>query len=170
MCCNKEEDRQKEGKTFNTMKTLLNTYTFLLSLLWLAACQSGPEPIAYGTDNCQHCKMTISDNRYGAELVTQKGKVYKFDSIECMAGFLNENEAGTSAKTLLVTDYTTPGQLLEVNQAVFLQSEQMPSPMGMYLTAFSNNETASQFAAEKAGKLLTWEATQKLCASHENAH
>lgn len=148
----------------------MKTYVGLMSVLLLTACQSGPEPIAYGTENCYHCKMTISDNRYGAEMVTQKGKVYKFDSIECMAQYLNENEARASSKTLLVTDYKNPGQFIEVNKAAFLQSEQMPSPMGMYLTAFSDNETASQFAAEKAGKLLTWEATQKLCASHEKSH
>ena len=151
------------------MKTQFNLYIPLISLL-LLACHSGPEPIAYGTDNCHHCKMTISDNRYGTEMVTEKGKVFKFDSIECMATYLNENEAGTGANMLLVTDYKNPGQLIEVNKAFFLQSEQMPSPMGMYLTAFSDNVTAGQFAAEKSGKLLTWEATQKLCASHENAH
>ncbi|QHT68333.1 hypothetical protein GXP67_17635 [Rhodocytophaga rosea] len=152
------------------MITPLKIYVGLTSILLLIACQSGPEPIAYGSDNCHHCKMTISDNRYGSELVTQKGKVYKFDSIECMAQYLDENEAGASAKTLLATDYKNPGQFIEVSKAIFLQSEQMPSPMGMFLTAFSDQETASQFAAEKSGNLLTWEATQKLCASHGNAH
>jgi copper chaperone NosL len=152
------------------MKTLMNIYIYLMSLLVFVACQSGPEPIAYGTDNCHHCKMTISDNRYGSEMVTDKGKVYKFDSIECMAQYLDENKSGVAANMLLVTDFKNPGQLLEVNKAFFLQSDQMPSPMGMYLTAFSDNETASKFAAEKSGKLLTWEATQKLCASHGNTH
>jgi copper chaperone NosL len=152
------------------MRTPLSIYIGLMSLLLFIACQSGPEPIAYGTENCHHCKMTISDNRYGAEMVTQKGKVYKFDSIECMAKYLDENNTEGAAKMLLVTDYKNPGQFIEVSKAVFLQSEQMPSPMGMYLTAFSDNETASRFAAEKSGNILTWEATQKLCASHGNAH
>ncbi|MGB5288980.1 MAG: hypothetical protein WBN42_10875, partial [Ignavibacteriaceae bacterium] len=56
---------------------------FLLPLLFLlASCGSKPEPINYGKDECEFCRMQISDNRYGAELVTDKGKVYKFDSIE----------------------------------------------------------------------------------------
>ncbi len=60
---------------------------FLLLSLVTASCGSNPEPINYGHDECEFCRMQISDNRYGAELVTDKGKVYKFDSIECLIEF-----------------------------------------------------------------------------------
>jgi len=54
----------------------------------LTACSHEPDPIRYGKDACAHCKMTIMDKRFSAELITAKGKVFKFDAAECMAGFL----------------------------------------------------------------------------------
>ena len=34
--------------------------------------------------------MTIVDKVHAAEIVTQKGKVYKFDATECMINFMDE--------------------------------------------------------------------------------
>ena len=50
-----------------------------------SACSKGHQPINYGEDECEFCKMMVMDKRYGAELVTDKGKIYFFDSIECLA-------------------------------------------------------------------------------------
>ena len=33
------------------------------------------------------CKMTLVDKKFGAEVVTKKGKVYKFDDLNCMIKF-----------------------------------------------------------------------------------
>lgn len=149
------------------MKLSFSLYIIILSLLLLVACQPEPQLIAYGKDNCHHCKMTISDNRYGTEVVTKKGKVYKFDSVECMASYVGEKENTPETALVLVTDYSKPGQLTDANGAVYLHSANMPSPMGMFLTAFGDKQTASSFANQKGGKLLTWEETQKVCINHE---
>lgn len=138
----------------------------LLFLLLLASgltsCQPEPQPIQYGFDGCEHCKMTISDARYGTELVTDKGKVYKFDSIECMAAYLNEQEQKDAVAYTLVTDFEEPEKLMAVESAVILQSEGLPSPMGMFLTAFENTETAKQYQQERGGTFLSWEETLNL--------
>ena len=40
----------------------------LLSLLWLiSSCTPTPEPIEYGADMCDFCKMSIVDAQHGAE-------------------------------------------------------------------------------------------------------
>lgn len=147
------------------MNPLHKLYIILLLLFLFPACSPQQEPISYGTDSCHHCKMTISDNRYGSQIVTKKGKVYKFDSIECVAKYMHEN-TNTDAHMLLVTDYKNPGQLIEANKAFFLQSTQMPSPMGMNLTALSDGETARQLAGEKDGEVVNWETVQKICVNH----
>ena len=36
--------------------------------------------------------MTIVDPRYGAELVTTKGKVYKYDAVECLINSVYADE------------------------------------------------------------------------------
>ncbi|MEJ5262655.1 MAG: hypothetical protein WHT45_08235, partial [Ignavibacterium sp.] len=67
------------------MKSLILIFTSIL----LFACSPQPEPIDYGNDICDFCKMNITDNKYAAEIVTSKGKIYKFDSIEYLFQFMN---------------------------------------------------------------------------------
>nr|WP_246229479.1 hypothetical protein [Mucilaginibacter humi] len=77
------------------MKTL-SAFIIMLCCLLLGACSHAPEPIRYGKDACAHCKMTIMDKRFSSELVTAKGKVFKFDAAECMTAYLKENPAQAS--------------------------------------------------------------------------
>lgn len=124
-------------------------------LFILTACQPEPIPISYGTDDCTFCKMTITDNRYGAEFVTDKGKVYKFDAIECMADYVNKNEELLHSY-LLVNTYDNPIQLINTSECTFLISNELPSPMGAYLTAFSNKLEADSMQKVKSGSLYSW--------------
>lgn len=136
---------------------ILKAYLYSLGLIMLLGCQPEPKPIAYGQANCTHCNMTVSDNRYGAELVNEKGKAHFFDSAECLLAYVNENqEQGKNAAFLLVTDFTKPGELTAARNAHFLQSKKLPSPMGMFLTALTNKATATDMQQEYGGKLLTW--------------
>ncbi|WP_242920144.1 nitrous oxide reductase accessory protein NosL [Pontibacter liquoris] len=137
--------------------------------LWLLiSCQVAPKPIAYGQVNCAHCNMTVSDSRFGAELVSAKGKVYTFDSAECLAAYLNDNPGKKKdAAYVLVTDFSNPKQLVDARKATFLQSAKLASPMGMSLTAFADNATAGQFRQQHQGRLLTWEQTLLVVQKNE---
>ncbi|ARS35180.1 nitrous oxide reductase accessory protein NosL [Pontibacter actiniarum] len=138
------------------MKTYQNILFILVGLL-LFACKPEPQQISYGQTNCGHCNMTVSDSRYGAELVNSKGKAFFFDSAECLAAYLNDNpKQEQEAAFVLVTDFTKPNTLVDAKQAAFLQSEQLPSPMGMFLTAFADAQTATQFQQKHTGRLLSW--------------
>jgi len=102
--------------------------------------------------------MTIMDHRYGAELVTQKGKVFTFDAAECLINYLYQHEdLIQNASYTLVTSYTEPDHLIAANSAIFLVSKEMPSPMGAYLTAFSNRDVAEEYQLKKGGKLYSWD-------------
>ena len=136
------------------MKTL-KTSLILLSL-FLYACQAGPQPIEYGVDGCHFCKMTIVDQRHASELVTKKGKTYKFDATECMVHFIKDFEAEQIA-LLLSNDYTKSGELIDATTATFLISENVPSPMGAFLSAFENKQDALDLKRDKGGELFTWE-------------
>ena len=124
-------------------------------LFILTACQPEPIPISYGTDDCTFCKMTITDNRYGAEFVTDKGKIYKFDAIECMADYVNKNTELLHSY-LLVNTYDNPTQLVNASECIFLISNELPSPMGAYLTAFSDKVKADSMQKVKSGSLYSW--------------
>lgn len=129
---------------------------FVFVLLILAGCNVAPKAIDYGNEACHFCNMTIVDKQHAAEVVTNKGKVYKFDSTECMVHFLEDFD-NTGIELFLSNDYSTPEVLIDATQATFLICEQIPSPMGANLSAFKNNEDAVRFQKEKGGSLYSWE-------------
>ena len=123
----------------------------LLALLG-ACAPAGPRPIAYGHDSCAFCRMTVSDSRYGAELVTAKGRVQTFDSIECLASAcIAARGRGESApRALQVTDARRPGTLIDAAGARFTRITGPGSPMGKGLAAYSSGSDAP------AGVPLSW--------------
>jgi copper chaperone NosL len=133
----------------------LKQFSFVAWLLVLTSCQVGPQAIDYGNDGCHFCKMTIVDKVHAAEIVTQKGKVYKFDASECMINFKKEFDA-SEIKLYLTNIYTEPETLVDATQATFLISKNVPSPMGAFLTAFKTKEDAKEVQTKKEGTLYTW--------------
>lgn len=136
------------------MQTLKH-YSIIALLLVFFSCNVGPEPINYGSDGCHFCKMTIVDKEHAAEIVTNKGKVYKFDATECMVNFMDDFDT-SEIKLYLSNNYTEPETLIDATQATFLISENIPSPMGAFLSAFKNKADAEKTQAEKGGTLYTW--------------
>lgn len=124
----------------------------------LSACSRGPEPVLYGKDACWHCKMTIMDKRFAAEIVTAKGKIYKFDSAECMASYLAKNaDLASNGKTLLlVSYYDRPGTFEDARKSVFLEDPLLQSPMGGNLAAFDSKASAKIFEKDNKGEFLGW--------------
>ena len=134
-----------------TLKQLL-----IITCILLVGCQVSPKPIEYGVDGCHFCKMTIVDKLHAAEVVTQKGKVYKFDATECMINFMDEFDTSEIA-LYLSNDYNEAEALIDATQATFLISANVPSPMGAFLSAFKTKEAAASVLNEKGGKLYTWD-------------
>jgi len=141
-------------------------FAIIAFVFLMASCSVGPEPIAYGHDGCTYCDMTIMDHRYGTELITDKRKVFKFDSIECLVRYLKEGAAEqNNVKLLLLTPFNFPETLEDANHSYILHSQGMPSPMGMFLTAFKDEATAKKFQQENGGTIYTW---QELLDKFEN--
>ncbi len=129
---------------------------FSIIILAVAACSPAPKTIQYGFDVCHFCKMTIVDKQHAAELVTEKGKVYLFDAIECMVQF-TEVQPDLQFAFELVNDYDQPEKLIDAHQSAFLICREIPSPMGAYLSAFSGKEKAEQIMRQKGGEIYTYE-------------
>ncbi len=138
---------------------------FILVLIVLISCSPEPEPINFGIDECYHCKMIISDHRYGAEIVTSKGKAFKFDAAECMAKFIYDKLINyEDIHSLWVIDYGNPKHLIDAKKAYFLRSRSLPSPMAMFLTAFSDENQLKETMKENEGKVYDWEGVMQLIA------
>lgn len=129
----------------------------LLLLFALANCKSDPEPINYGHDECEFCRMLITDNRYGSEIVTDKGKVFKFDEVGCMIEYaMVKNLIGDANQKFLVTDFATPKTFIDANSAFYVHNENFRSPMGLNVAAFESEVSRQKFVAERGGNLLNW--------------
>jgi len=139
-----ERDRPRDALTGALLRRLERREVLkllvLAPLLGLAACAPrGPEPIRYGEAICPYCRMMISDNRYGAQLITRRGRVHSFDSIECMVAYAIRNALmDTDLLGRYVTDFEHPGNLMAAEEAAYLQSPQLRSPMLVNITAFAN--------------------------------
>lgn len=121
------------------MKATTLFATLLMLYLVLSSCTpEHPEPIAYGVDQCVYCRMSIADRQYGAELVTDKGRVLKYDAAECMINQLADDPV--AYRQLYAVAYDRPGKLLPVDSLMFVIDPQFRSPMGANLAAFSRNQ------------------------------
>lgn len=149
------------------MKHLLYNKTtpliFAITLWLLAtACSQEPADIHYGSDECAHCKMMITDNRFASQIVTEKGKAYKFDAVECMTAYAKEHPEASDGALRYVSNYNEGGTWLAATEAQYVKSEVVNSPMGESLLAFPNPQAAKRHIAERPGKLLEWEVVSQL--------
>jgi copper chaperone NosL len=103
--------------------------------------------------------MTIMDQKYGAEIVTKKGKVLKFDAAECMVDFIKSsgNKVNIDSDKFLTVDFAHPGTLIPADKSFFLKDKAYQSPMGGNLASFTSEQLAENNLQSADGKLLTWE-------------
>ncbi len=132
-------------------------YSFIALVLTVlfSACTIKPEPIQFGQDVCHFCEMTIVDKMHASEYVTPKGKIFKYDAIECMIQDLNNNNFPDRAFTL-VSDFGKEGKFTNAEDATYLVSENIKSPMGEFLSAFSSKEKATAIQREQTGEMFLW--------------
>ena len=123
----------------------------------LLSCTVEPEPLEYGKDGCYICKMTLMDKKFGAELVTTKGKIYKFDDVNCMLTFYNTNQvAHEDFSYKLVVDFSQPAKLINATDAFYLKSDQIKSPMASQIGAFEKKESFGEAKNKLKGIYLVW--------------
>ncbi|MBT8313981.1 MAG: nitrous oxide reductase accessory protein NosL [Maribacter sp.] len=136
---------------------MISRFLFVaIALLIMVSCGVSPKAIDYGSDGCHFCSMTIVDRQHAAEIVTKKGKAFKFDAVECMMNHLKDIDVAI-VELFLENDFLDPSELIDAKKATFLISKDIPSPMGEYLSAFESRNEAENVATENKGKLYTWE-------------
>lgn len=130
----------------------------LLIVLGLVSCRVEPQPIHYGQDGCNYCQMNIVDARYGAQIVTNKGKVYKFDAVECLLNFKDQEKfLDTDLAHIVVNTIDNKGKLVSAKSSFYLRSPRLPSPMGKYITPLQTLVVAEEHQAKFGGEIYDWE-------------
>jgi copper chaperone NosL len=135
----------------------ITTAVIAFLCLSLVACKVEPEPLQYGKDGCHACKMTLMDKKFGAEILTSKGKIYKFDDVNCMLNFYNSEQVpAEEMQEILIIDFSKPDQMIDARNALYVKSESIKSPMASNIAAFQSNDDLKKFNAEWQGIVLSW--------------
>lgn len=134
----------------------------LFAAINLLSCNTAPEPLKLGVDNCYFCKMTISDAKFGAEIITNKGKLFKFDDVHCLTGYLKTNDLQQAAiKDIYITDFSGNHNLINIKQALLLKSDALRSPMGGNIAAFENTDSLKFVQQRYNGVVVNWNELNK---------
>ncbi|MFL9482939.1 nitrous oxide reductase accessory protein NosL [Chitinophagaceae bacterium LWZ2-11] len=147
--------RQSKKRVFSKPDKII---AVLIVCFFMSSCTGGPEPILLGKDNCVSCKMTISDKRFGAELVTEKGKCYKFDDVHCLLAFMKSGEVKESAvKAVYFVDFAGTNQLIKGTDVLLIKSTELKAPMGGNIAAFSSENDKNTAMETFHATLINWD-------------
>lgn len=136
------------------MTIAIRIYFLVTVIICFSFCCQQPNdavPIKYGRDQCAFCRMTISNPQFGAELITDKGRVLMYDATECLVNQLNKEPI--SYNRLYAVPYDQPNSLIPVEKLNFLISPDFRSPMGANLTAYMDSSNLAQKYREQ---LIPW--------------
>lgn len=136
-------------------------WTICLGLLASSACSTDirPQTIAYGKEQGAYCRMTISDPRFAAQLISKKGRVYNFDDAHCLLAYIHEgNIAKEDIGAIYLADFYSE-ELKPAQELFYLKSESLNSPMQGNIAAFATREGIEKMISELAGQgsILRWE-------------
>ncbi|WP_310559804.1 nitrous oxide reductase accessory protein NosL [Flavobacterium sp.] len=132
-------------------------YAIIVLFLIIACGSKEAQPIKINVDNCDFCGMSIADGKFGAEVITEKGRVFNFDDIGCMLNYCKEN-SNTKMGAYFVNDFSKDNELIPANTAFFLLGGSIQSPMRGGIIAFSKESEAKEFGVKLDAKPVTWEA------------
>lgn len=100
--------------------------------------------------------MSIADGRFAAELISKKGRCFKFDDLQCLIDYKKE-KSSTEFKAIYVNDFEKNNELIDAAKAYFVHHEELRSPMGGNFAAFTQQDKAIQFAKARNSLIQTWQ-------------
>ncbi|MFA6572010.1 MAG: nitrous oxide reductase accessory protein NosL [Bacteroidota bacterium] len=144
------------------MKSVISIFSVFIALIIISGCGKSPVPLEIGKDECNYCKMTIVDPKWGAEIITDKGKIYKFDVVECAIAYAEtELKEGEKVKSVWTVNYLNPKEFLSVENALYLFNEQFHSPMGMDAVSVPVLKDTSKLKLSGESEILNWDNLKK---------
>ena len=128
---------------------------FLLFIAMVSCAPKGAEPIKLNIDGCEFCKMKIADGKFGAEIITAKGRIYKFDDMHCMINYHKENNT-TQIQSFFIHDYNQDNTLIAAESAFYVKGGEINSPMRGNIIAVQTVEEATQMAEKFKANPISW--------------
>ncbi len=123
---------------------------------------AGPPTIRLGDSVCDECNMIISDERWATATIVagpRGSEPRLFDDFNCQVGYEVEH-TNTEILARWSHDHAT-GEWVSTEQAFFLISGELRTPMGSMVAAFTSEPGAEAASLEWPGEVLTFEAAWK---------
>ena len=112
--------------------------------------------------------MIIGDFHYTAE-IAEKRKALKFDDIGCMLAYAQANNLSPEKASFWVADFDT-NSWIKAEEANFVISSEIHTPMGHGIIAFRDPIKAKEFAATTKGEILQFESVSKMDWQSRHEH
>lgn len=142
----------------NQFKGLILLFSLMVTLGFAACGNDGPQAIRYGQEQCVYCKMTISDARFGTQIVTNKGRAFNFDDVQCMIAFMKAGDVDKAdIKEIYLPDYSNDNKLYPAKEMFLLRSEALKSPMRGDVAAFITEADLEEARKIYGGEVLKWD-------------
>jgi copper chaperone NosL len=124
--------------------------------LLTAACgasAAGPPRIAVDTTACSYCGMLVSEPVYAAAYSAGGSAAWAFDDIGCMLKALRHEPASPVDAWVQDAD---GGGWIDADEAVFVASSKVATPMSGGLLAFADPAAARRAAAKHGGDVRSF--------------
>ncbi len=122
---------------------------------------AGPPELKLGRQECAHCGMLINEDRCSSSLLVERGDRREhalFDDIGCMLDFSHDDHHDARVVECFVHDYPTRTWRASKDMLFLVaSSEQVTTPMGSGIVAFSDRAAAEQMRTETGGELLDYD-------------
>lgn len=113
-----------------------------------------PPEVKYNED-ISEMGMFVVDPRYTAAYLPEEGDWILFDDIGEMFKYRVVRYPDAKPRVIWVNDYNDR-EWVKAEEAWYVQTIEVNSPMGWGLAAFRDEASAQAFQAEMGGEILTW--------------
>jgi copper chaperone NosL len=100
--------------------------------------------------------MAISEKRYAVEFLNKDAAVFKFDDAGCMVNYIKRQVRRQDVLASFVVDYETR-RWLRAEDAYYVRSVQIKTPMGGGIIAFADKEQAASAASRYQGQRMRFD-------------
>ena len=119
-------------------------FGLLLLPIGCKADLEAPPKVQWGEEPCAHCRMLISDPRFAAALTLQNGEIRKYDDVGCLLKDYATHKA--QVHRVWVRCYDSD-KWLDAQQAWFVRSKGLHSPMASCIAAVQSKDAAERLAS-----------------------
>jgi copper chaperone NosL len=95
-------------------------------------------------------------------VVTQKGKVYKFDDVQCLLTFITSgNLAKSEIAKVYFVDFCGTHSLVGEKESYLLKSDLFQTPMNGNIAAFNHMDSLKKVSIQYQASIVLWNQLNK---------